>query len=137
MFTMRSEYALRLMIVMAKEYGNYLSMTEILEKAKQSVPREFAEKILYTLKKAGLVKTRRGKSGGYMLSRPPKEIKVSEIVFLLDRKSKVFFDMPGCPDELDCVIRALWKRVENEIEKILSGVTLEDLVREQEEKMKQ
>ncbi|MDK2786709.1 MULTISPECIES: Rrf2 family transcriptional regulator [Thermotoga] len=134
---MRSEYALRLMIVMAKEYDRYLSMTEILEKAKNSVPREFAEKILYTLRKSGIVETKRGKTGGYRLARPPKEIRVSDIIFLLDRKARVFFDMPGCPDELDCVIRSLWKRVEEEIEKVLGSVTLEDLVKEQEEKLKQ
>ncbi|WP_233186279.1 Rrf2 family transcriptional regulator [Thermotoga sp. KOL6] len=134
---MRSEYALRLLIVMSREYGKYLSMTEILERAKQSVPREFAEKILYILRKAGIVKTKRGKSGGYMLARPPREVKVSDVIFLLDKKSKVFSEMPGCPDELDCVIRSLWKRVEKEIEKVLTSVTLEDLLKEQKEKLKQ
>ncbi|WP_296904389.1 RrF2 family transcriptional regulator [Thermotoga sp.] len=134
---MKSEYALRLMIVLAKEYGRYLSVTEILNRTRESVPREFAEKILYILRRAGMVKTKRGKSGGYMLARPPKEIRVSDIIFLLDRKAKVFFDMPGCPDELNCVIRSLWKRVENEIERVLGSVTLEDLVKEQEEKLKQ
>ena len=136
MFTMKSEYALRIALVLAKNCDRYLSMSEILEGVKGSVPREFAEKILNILKRAGIVKTQRGRQGGYALSKPPGEIRVSEIVFLLDRKSRVFYEFPDCPEELDCVIRSLWKRVEESIEKTLDSTTLADMLREQEKRMR-
>jgi len=77
--TQKSKYALRATLELAVRYGH--GPTSIGEIAKaQTIPARFLEAILAQLKRAGLVDSRRGNEGGYVLSRQPSRISVGDVL---------------------------------------------------------
>src|SRR5215216_328783 len=81
----KGEYALRSLINLgiASEVGRTLVQVSELAESEQ-LPVKFLEQILQALKDGGLVLSARGKFGGYRLARRPKEIKIGEVVRLID-----------------------------------------------------
>src|SRR5688572_14494579 len=81
----RGEYALRALIDfgIAYELGRPLMrIAELVEK--ERLPVKFLEQILTQLRGAGYIETRRGKSGGYLLAKPPREISLGQVIRLID-----------------------------------------------------
>jgi Rrf2 family protein len=77
--TQRSKYALRATLELAMRFGH--GPTSIGEIAKaQAIPARFLEAILAQLKRAGLVESRRGNEGGYVLARPPSRVSVGDVL---------------------------------------------------------
>jgi Rrf2 family protein len=132
----RGEYALRALIDLgiASELG--WPMLQISELAsKEKLPIKFLEQIFAQLKTAGYVKSRRGKFGGYSLSRPMNRIKFGEIIRLIDGPlapiqcvSATSYARCSCPDEAHCGLRMLMFDVRNAISTILDRFTLADIV---------
>ena len=99
----------------------------------------YVGKILFKLRKAGLVNAVRGKNGGYELAREATEISLYEVLKALEVKE---FDAHICPNlkaggncshSLDCSIRPVMKSIDDYIRKLTSGITLEDLAVEEKE----
>jgi Rrf2 family protein len=132
----RGEYALRALIDLgiAHELGRpILRVSELVEK--ERLPKKFLEQILYQLKGAGYIDTQRGKSGGYMLARPMREISLGGIVRLIDGPlapiacvSVTAYERCTCPDEEHCGLRMLMLDVRNAIARILDRYVLADIV---------
>lgn len=82
LFSLRSEYALRALTEIARwraaGHGEPLSIEEISKR--QEIPRKFLEQILVNLKRAGLVQSRRGQAGGYLLELEPQEIRLRDVL---------------------------------------------------------
>lgn len=79
----KSEYGLRAVLVLAAHYNQHLvQIKDIAEQ--ENMPRQYLEQILNQLGKAGMIRSVRGKNGGYQLANPPTEIVVSEIIVLLE-----------------------------------------------------
>lgn len=77
--TQKSKYALRATLELAVRYGQ--GPTSIAEIAKaQAIPARFLEAILAQLKRNGLVESRRGNEGGYVLARPPGRVSVGDVL---------------------------------------------------------
>jgi Rrf2 family protein len=77
--TQKSKYALRATLELAVRFG--AGPTSISELAKaQGIPARFLEAILAQLKRAGLVESRRGNEGGYVLSRTPTGLSVGDVL---------------------------------------------------------
>jgi Rrf2 family protein len=128
----RGRYGLRALLEIAVQpKGRPLTIRDISEKQQMSVT--YLEQILHKLKKAGIVRSKRGARGGYVLARDGNKITVSQIINALD--GPISFsncDMPehrekSCVGPEVCVSRILWKRLEDLIDKTLSSVTLSDL----------
>ena len=79
----KAEYALRALTAMARKPLNAVSQIEELASA-EHIPLKFLEQILLTLKKAGLLKSRRGVGGGYQLDLPPARISLADILTAVD-----------------------------------------------------
>jgi Rrf2 family protein len=80
--TARTDYALRALLTLAAtETG---TATGQVLAAEQQLPQKFLEAILADLRRAGLIRTRRGPEGGYTLARPPAEVTVGEVVRAVD-----------------------------------------------------
>jgi Rrf2 family protein len=79
----KAEYALRALANMARQPPSTVSRVEELASAER-VPQKFLEQILLTLKKAGLLRSRRGVGGGYQLDRPPGRISLADILTAVD-----------------------------------------------------
>jgi Rrf2 family protein len=132
----RGEYALRALIDLgiASELG--WPMLQISELAsKEKLPIKFLEQIFTQLKTAGYVVSRRGKFGGYSLSRPMNRIKFGEVIRLIEGPlapircvSQTSYARCSCPDEAHCGLRILMFDVRNAISTILDRYTLADIV---------
>jgi Rrf2 family protein len=134
--TKKGEYALRALINLgiAQEVGRtHVSVSELT--GLSMLPLKYVEQILHQLRLAGYVDTRRGKYGGYFLRKPMKEIKIGEIVRLLDGPlapiscaSQTAYAPCSCPDEAHCGLRMLMVDVRNAIANILDRYSLAEVV---------
>ncbi|MGH7171261.1 MAG: Rrf2 family transcriptional regulator [Gemmataceae bacterium] len=73
-----AEYALRAVVILARDPGQSRSADEIVEATK--VPRRYAHKVLQALVRAGLVRSQSGPGGGYALLRAPRDVSILDIV---------------------------------------------------------
>ena len=132
----KAEYALRAMIHlgMAAELGlPTVSGTELADANR--LPLKFVERILQELRGAGYIETRRGKLGGYAIARNPKNIRMGDLVRLIDGRlapigcaSETAYEACSCPDENHCGLRMLMIDVRNAIANILDRYTLAQVV---------
>jgi Rrf2 family protein len=96
------------------------------------LPQPYLEQILLALKGAGLVRSKRGVGGGYVLARPPSDIRLSEIVSAVDGPISLGdFGEPhqdgACDHEGQCVLIAIWNEVSEHMRQHLDGYTLADI----------
>jgi len=109
------------------------SPTSVRDIADRTVlPQPYLEQILLALKGAGLVRSKRGVGGGYVLARDPKEITLAEIVSAVDGPIEVGdFGRPhqngACDHEGQCVLLAVWADVGEHMRRLLEGRTLADI----------
>lgn len=134
--TKKGEYALRAMIQLgiAKALGKgVVPVSELVHSNR--LPLKFVERILLELRGAGYIETQRGKLGGYAVARPLDEIKMGELVRLIDGRlapiacaSETEYARCSCPDEDHCGLRMLMIDVRNAIANILDRYTLGQVV---------
>ncbi len=132
----RGEYALRALIDfgIAQELGRpLLKIGELVRK--ERLPVKFLEQILTQLRGAGYIATKRGKAGGYFLSKPAREISLGKVIRLIDGPlapiscvSVTAYERCSCPDEDHCGLRMLMLDVRNAIARILDRYVLADVV---------
>ena len=131
----RGEYGVRAMVALAHHYGSKpVALTVIARDS--SVPAPYLEQLIAPLRRAGLVESKRGAHGGYVLSRAPGDIVVGEIyrvmegpVAPMDCVSEDESEQT-CPLIPNCETRPVWVRVRDSIVGALDSITLADLVRE-------
>jgi len=129
----KGEYALRALMDLAFNYGKGLEHLDDIA-GNGGIPRSFLEQILITLKNAGIVESRRGANGGYRLKRPPEQIKVGEVIRLIDGPLAPFNDRRGLEELIrsEGRYRGLYStilEVRNAVAEILDNTTLADLCR--------
>ncbi|HWV98363.1 MAG TPA: Rrf2 family transcriptional regulator [Candidatus Acidoferrum sp.] len=131
--SLRGEYALRALLVLGLKYGEPVVRIQAISEH-QNIPKRFLEQILYDLKSAGVVQSRRGVSGGYRLARRPEEITLAEVVRHIEGAlapvscvSERFYEKCSCPDEERCAIRSVMKEIREAIVKIAERVTIAEL----------
>jgi Rrf2 family protein len=132
----KGEYALRSLINLgfaAEAKRNLVQASELAES--EQLPVKFLEQILQTLKEAGLVKSERGKFGGYRLAKRADQIRIGQVVRLIDGPlapigcvSQTAYEKCTCPDEEHCGLRMIMFDVRNSIAGILDRYTLADVV---------
>jgi Rrf2 family protein len=130
--SVRGEYALRAMQVLARDFQEDDSVVRIQEISdKQNIPKRFLEQILNDLKSAGLVMSKRGVAGGYRLKRAPQHITLAEIIRHIEGPlapvscvSEKYYEKCSCPDESRCAIRSVMKEVRDSIVQVMEATTL-------------
>ena len=105
-------------------------MRDIAERT--ALPQPYLEQILLALKGAGLVRSKRGVGGGYVLARPAAEITLGQIVSAVDGPIVAGdFGEPhqngACDHEGQCVLLAIWGDVGDRMRTMLEGYSLADL----------
>jgi Rrf2 family protein len=128
--TYRGDYALKAVLDLALHYGS--DIVTINEMAKRiDAPIKFLEQVLLDLKKGGFVESRRGKIGGYLLSKPPSAITVGEVIRFVDGPiepiSCVRQGYSNCSDMYKCVFRKIWQDVAEAESNIIDNVNFETL----------
>ncbi len=129
----KAHYGLRMMTELAKAYGSGpMSLAEVARI--ESLPLAYLEQLAGALRRGGLVESTRGVHGGYVLSKPPAEISVLDVVTLVDGEVAPVecvshgYEAGSCLREGDCASRPLWRRLKTSIDSVLSATTLEELV---------
>jgi len=132
----KGEYALRALIDLgiAAEVGRGLVQVSELADNEQ-IPVKFLEQIMQQLKEAGFVESQRGKFGGYRLAQAAKQIRIGQVVRLIDGPlapigcvSQTAYERCTCPDEDHCGLRMLMLDVRNAIAGILDRYSLAEVV---------
>ena len=129
----RGDYAARalLSLAMHADREGPTSVRDIADRT--GLPQPYLEQILLALKGAGLVRSKRGVGGGYVLARSPAEITLGEIVSAVDGPIVVGdFGLPhengACEHEGQCVLLDVWADVGEHMRRHLDGITLADCV---------
>ncbi len=121
----RGDYAARALLSLALHGTDQpTSVKEIAERT--NLPQPYLEQILLAIKGAGLVRSKRGVGGGYVLARPPAEISLAEILAAVDGP------LTTLPDQHDhceghCVLQEVWVGVSDEMGRYLAAHTLAEL----------
>lgn len=127
----RGDYASRALLSLALHPDDGpTSVRDIAERT--GLPQPYLEQILLALKGAGLVRSKRGVGGGYVLARRPEDIRLSDIVRAVDGPITVGdFGEPhqdgACDHEGQCVLLAVWHVVSDHMRAHLDGYTLAHL----------
>ena len=132
----RGEYALRALIDLGIAQELKRPLLQIAELAeKERLPVKFLEQILTQLRTAGYIETKRGKHGGYFISKPMDTIRMGDVIRLIDGPlapiacvSQTAYARCTCPDENHCGLRMLMLDVRNAISDILDRYTLAQIV---------
>jgi Rrf2 family protein len=136
MLSRKSKYALKALLVLTEEYGkDALLISEIAEREK--IPKRFLELILLELKNHGILRSKKGKGGGYALNKPPTSISVGQVLRLIEGTlaplpcvSKTSYERcEECKDERTCGIRILMKDVRDSTARILDSTSLADVAK--------
>ena len=143
--TSKGRYAVMAMADLAKNYVEEpTSLAEI--SLRQGISISYLEQLFLKLRKNNLVQSTRGPSGGYVLSKPPEEIKLLSIINAVDEKIKTLKcrkeSKRGCNHKsIKCITHNLWDELETHINKFFEDNTLNDIlfkeVRNHSEELKQ
>ncbi len=126
----RTEYGLRAVMELACNYEKKPLSLKIIAQ-NQGISMKYLERIIASLKNAGIVNSTRGSHGGYVLARRPDQIKVGECFNCLEGSFAIADCVPdykSCSRFADCMIKGLWKQVNQAVENVLQSITLQDLV---------
>jgi Rrf2 family iron-sulfur cluster assembly transcriptional regulator len=125
----RGDYACRALLSLAlhADESGPTSVRDIAERT--GLPQPYLEQILLALKGAGLVRSKRGVGGGYVLARPPDQIQLSEVISAVDGPISLGdFGQPhqdgACDHEGQCVLLAIWDVAGENMRRHLAGYTL-------------
>ena len=124
----KSQYGLRAMVLLAKSYKLKRVLSTKIISEKEGVPFDFLEKIISQLERVGLVQSKKGVQGGYMLSRSPAKITAKDIVSVLEGKESTV-DCAFCGRSKKCLTKNVWGKIDMAINKTLKSITLADLIK--------
>ncbi|KGJ21874.1 RrF2 family transcriptional regulator [Paracoccus sanguinis] len=139
MITQKMKYALKALLVLADEAASgapqALSIEQVAKRA--GTPKRFLEHILLEIRDAGVIASRRGRAGGYLLAQPPSEVKLADLLRLIDGplaplpclSRTAYQRCPDCTDEETCRIRRTFADVFSGYLQIIDLLTLADLMR--------
>src|SRR5689334_3537511 len=136
MISQKAKYALRALIALVKAGPEQSLMISDIART-QAIPKKFLEQILLELKRAGIVMSRRGRLGGYVLLRPADKLTFGEVLRLIDGPiaplpclSKIAYRRcADCQDEATCEIRHVFTGVVKAQREVLDHTTFADAVK--------
>jgi Rrf2 family protein len=107
MISQKAKYAFKALIHLAKQpQGETTQIDDIARQA--GVPRKFLEHILLDLKHRGIIASRRGRAGGYVMIKQPGEVTIGPIAPLSCISRTAYQPCADCPDEAACAVRRMF-----------------------------
>ena len=132
----KGRYGARAMLDLALNFGKEPVLLRDIA-TRQEVSEKYLEHSMSSLRNAGLVRSIRGARGGYVLAKPPSEIRLSKIMEVLEGSMAPVecVDDPEVCHRADlCVTRDIWVKMKEAIDNILESTTLENLAERYKEK---
>lgn len=139
MLSKKTKYALKALEYIAKNSKGQPIQIAVIS-AEQKIPKKFLEVILLELKKDGILQSKMGKDGGYLLYKKANEIEIGHIIQLIDGpiallpcvSYKYYVPCEDCDDEVTCGLRNIMAEVREATHKILGKVTLADMLKREQ-----
>ncbi|GAB4148533.1 MAG: Rrf2 family transcriptional regulator [Ignavibacteriales bacterium] len=139
-FSAQEEYGIRCLIRIGKYYDLGKSPTIPQISKEENISEHNAAKLLRVLRLGGFLESERGHMGGYSLSLPPEKIFITDVLNVLGGRlySDEFCNNHSgistiCTNSIDCSVRSLWQIIQDAVDKILSNLTLRDLLGKEED----
>ena len=131
MLSKKSKYAVKALLALAEHEGDEPVRIADLA-AQEQIPKKFLESILLSLRNHGLLQSRKGQRGGYLLARHPKDIYVGQVVRLFDgplapvpcASQTAYVKCDDCQDEATCGVRLVMRDVRDATARILDNTSL-------------
>ncbi len=137
--TNKGRYAVMAMADLALNAKNGpISLTEI--SLRQNISLAYLEQIFLKLKSNKLVRSTRGANGGYILEKPPSDIRLSNIIHAVDEEVKTLNckkqSKKGCNNRLSkCITHNLWDQLDQHINSFFERVKLQDLTKQHQKNL--
>jgi Rrf2 family protein len=127
----KTQYSLRALYALARQYGGRPVLISHLAE-EESIPKKFLEQILLGLKHHGLVASKKGKGGGYVLAQPPEDVTLGAVIRMIDgplaplpcASETMYRKCDECVDADLCGTRLVMRDVRNATANILDHTTL-------------
>ncbi len=134
MLSKKTKYGLKALTFIARSGDDVPVQVSAIAKSEQ-IPQKFLESILLTLRKAGILGSKKGKHGGYYLRSEPSEIKMTDVMRVLEGPIAMvpcvslnyYEKCDDCPDEHKCSVHKLMIQVRDNTLKVFRNTTLADL----------
>ncbi|WP_339893134.1 Rrf2 family transcriptional regulator [uncultured Algibacter sp.] len=134
MLSKKTKYGLKALTYIARSEGDSPIQVAVIAKSEQ-IPQKFLESILLTLRKSGILGSKKGKHGGYYLRSEPSEIKMTDVMRVLEGPIAMvpcvslnyYEKCDDCPDEDKCSVNKLMLQVRDSTLKVFRNTTLADL----------
>ena len=142
MYSQKTQYALKALVLLTDHQQNNDHPMPILELSRKgNFPQKFLEAILLELKNIGILKSKKGKGGGYLLAKPAADISVGEIVRNLEGplalipcvSQKFYKRCNNCPPASECGLHVLYKEVRDATSAILDATSFQKVCTVQKE----
>ncbi|MBE7465863.1 MAG: Rrf2 family transcriptional regulator [Planctomycetes bacterium] len=135
MLSNKAKYAVKALLYLARRHGKDPVLIGDLA-VEERIPKKFLESILLELKNHGLLQSKKGKGGGYQLSKNPDLIALGEVIRIADGpiaplscvSQSSYQRCEECPDEATCGLRIVMKDVRDATARIVDGVSLKDML---------
>ena len=133
MISKKCKYALKALLYISKNSGGKAILTSSIAQD-ENIPRKFLESILRSLRNNQILYSKRGKEGGFLLLRDPKEIYIVEIMRIMDGPvamlpcvSLNYYQSCEECDEKNCAIKGMFETIRDKTLEVLDGTSLHDL----------
>lgn len=134
MLSKKTKYGLKALTFIARSGDDVPVQVSAIAKNEQ-IPQKFLESILLTLRKAGILGSKKGKHGGYYLRNEPTEVKMTDVMRVLEGPIAMvpcvslnyYEKCDDCPDEHKCSVHRLMIEVRDSTLKVFRNTTLADL----------
>ena len=136
MLSKKAKYALKALFVLTENKERSSMMIGEIA-AKEAIPKKFLEAILLDLKNHGVLYSKRGKAGGYLLLKEPEKITIGLIIRIIDgplaqvpcASQTAYMPCEECRDVATCSIRLVMRQVRDATASILDNITLADVIK--------
>lgn len=127
-FSKATDYGLILLTSLAKNPGGAVSLRKLADR--KNLPYQFLSRIAVGLTKAGYLRSREGIGGGYLLNKDPREIRLSEIIDLLEGTTALTSCSAGANCRLfdSCSVRKPLNVLEKKVNQVFDALTISDLM---------
>jgi len=133
----KTKYALEALYSLSRHYGEGPILVQTVA-TQESIPLKFLQAILLELRNRGVVLSKKGRAGGYELSRAPEDITVGSVIRMIEgplaplpcASETGYHRCDECKDEVTCGTRLVMRQVRDAMAHILDSTTLADVIRE-------
>ena len=127
--SMKGDYGVRALVELAHHYGEGPVQSAAIA-SRQSIPEPYLDQLLTSLRRAGFIRSVRGPQGGHALIRDPRDLKLSEVIIVLEGSLAPIAcldDPDGCRTTQTCSLKPVWQEVEAATVRVLESITIADI----------